>query len=162
MVESISYDFVWRMYQKEKQTNQLLQISKAFYSDIYDYLKTNALTEQQKTNMEAIILAMVEKRKQKIFLYAAYGKPLPQPISDTEQEFYNKLIELTATYKINKADDANKRTKLVKSLTDVPEIILPSGSKFGPLKKNEIAELQNRENDIAYLLKNTLCEIYNG
>lgn len=161
-MEDVSYDYVWRTYQKEKQTNQLLQISKTFYQDISEYLKKATLNDQQKVNMERILFALSEKRKQKIFLYAAYNKPLPQPVSNSEQEFYNKLSELTKTYRVDESDAQNKRTKLMKSLTDIPEIILPSGKKVGPFKKNDIVELQNQEGDIEYLLKNTICEPYNG
>ena len=34
-----------------------------------------------------------EKRKQKIMIYVAYNKHLPQPVSNNENEFYNKILQ---------------------------------------------------------------------
>jgi hypothetical protein len=158
MGEDISYDYIWNILQKEKQTNQLMQLNRTFYSDILDYLEKTSLNEQQKANMEKILFGLFEKRKQKIFLYLAYGKPLPTQIDDTENVFYTHLIEEVSKYKIDR-DSKMKSNKILRSLTDIPEIILPSGRKLGPLKKNEILDIKDSPADMTYLINNAICEL---
>ncbi len=160
MGEDISYDYIWNLYQKEKQTNQLLQLSKTFYSDIIEYLGRTQLQEQQKANMEKILVNLFEKRKQKIFLYLAYNKPLPPQLDNSEQDFYNHLLEEMAKHRIDPTKKI-KSNKLLRSLTDIPEIILPSGRKLGPLKKDEILDMQDSAADVTYLITNAICENYN-
>jgi hypothetical protein len=161
MSDDISYDYVWRILQKEKQTNQLLQTSRSFYSDLADYLVRAQITEKQKENMEKLIASLFEKRKQKILLYVAYKKPLPQPVADSEQEFYNNLVATFDSSRLLTSIPPNKSNKLLRSLIDIPEIILPSGKKFGPHRKDEIIDLTNSEPDREYLIKNSICESYN-
>jgi hypothetical protein len=161
MAEDITYDYVWRLYQKEKQSNQLLQTNKKFYEDIADYINSLPATDRQKANMEKLIIALFEKRAQKIFLYVAYRKPLPQPVSDPEQEFYIKLLEIAEKHNLDLSKTQNKSNKLLKSITDIPEIVLPSGKKFGPYRKDEIIDTQWTGPDLEYLLKNAVCESYN-
>jgi hypothetical protein len=50
---------------------------------------------------------------------------------------------------------------LLRSITDIPEIILPSGRKLGPLKKNEVLDIQDSAADTTYLISNAICENYN-
>lgn len=160
MGEDISYDYIWNLFQKEKQTNQLLQLNKTFYSDITDFLQKATLTEPQKTNLEKILIGLFEKRKQKIFLYLAYNKPLPTQLDNSEMDFYNDLLALTGKFKID-PNQKIKSNKMLRSLTDIPEIILPSGRKLGPLKKNEILDIQDSTADMTYLINNAICENYN-
>ena len=162
MTVIITYDYLWEIYQKEKQTNQLLPISKTFYADAQTFIdKLNAKNEVEsntKTNSINILNNIFEKRRQKILIYIAYGKPLPQPVGSIEQDFCDKVNDIL---KVNKLDGTNIRTVdkvLLKSLKDMPEVILPSGDKAGPFKKNQTLELGSNEGDIKFLLDNTICE----
>ena len=160
MADDMSYDYVWRLFQKEKQTNQLLQVNRNFYDDVAEYLKLSESNEQQKTNIEKILVGLFEKRRQKILLYAAYNKLLPQPTSEREQEFYKEIVQISEKYNIAFSKVRNRSNKLLRSINDIPEIILPSGKKFGPYKKGEIIEVQGADVDGEYLLKNSICENY--
>jgi DNA replication initiation complex subunit (GINS family) len=160
MADDMSYDYVWRLFQKEKQTNQLLQVNRNFYDDVAEYLKLSESNEQQKTNIEKILVGLFEKRRQKILLYAAYNKLLPQPTSEREQEFYKEIVQISEKYNIAFSKVQNRSNKLLRSINDIPEIILPSGKKFGPYKKGEIIEVQGADVDGEYLLKNSICENY--
>jgi hypothetical protein len=158
----ITYDYLWEIYQKEKQTNQLLPISKTFYADALTFIdKLNAKDEtglNTKTNSINILNNIFEKRRQKILIYIAYGKPLPQPVSSLEQDFCDKVSDVL---KVNKLDGTNIKTSdrvLLRSLKDMPEVILPSGNKAGPFKKNQTIELGSNEGDIKFLLDNAICE----
>lgn len=160
MGEDISYDYIWNLCQKEKQTNQLLTLSRTFYVDIIDYMSKSTLSESQKANMEKLLASLFEKRKQKIFLYLAYNKPLPQPLDNTENDLYNSILEMAAKHKIDPSQKI-KSNILLRSITDIPEIILPSGRKVGPLKKNEILDIKDSTADMTYLINNAICESYN-
>jgi len=162
MTTTITYDYLWEAYQKEKQTNQLLPISRTFYTDSLFFInglaakgETESVT---KTNSISILNNIFEKRRQKILIYIAYGKQLPQPISNLEQELCNKVQDIL---KVNKLDGTNIRLTdkvSLRSLKDMQEVILPSGNKAGPFKKDQIMELGNQENDIEFLLSNAICE----
>jgi hypothetical protein len=110
--------------------------------------------------MEKITLNLFEKRKQKIFLYLAYNKQPPPQLDGSETEFYNQLLDLTGRYRLDQGQKI-KSNKLLRSITDIPEIVLPSGRKLGPLKKNEILDMQDSADDVKYLIGNAICENYN-
>ena len=74
-------------------------------------------------------------------------------------EFYNCLLKITSSYRIEEGKEI-KSNKLLRSITDIPEIILPSGKKLGPLKKDEILDMQGPAADITYLISNAICENY--
>jgi DNA replication initiation complex subunit (GINS family) len=157
MDETISYDYLWQAYQKEKQTNQLLLLSKTFYEDVNEFIilggknKGSSLYE----NTQKLLDEFFEKRKQKILIYIAYNRPLPQPISNIELEFYNKILQTVKSERLT-AQGKETRPTILKSAKDIPEIILPSGRKFGPLKKDQkIGSIE--EQDKVYLLENTIC-----
>lgn len=160
MTEEITYDYLWQAYQKEKQTNQILLLPKTFYEDTMAFI--NKSTQENpdgipsKENSIKLLSEFFEKRKQKILIYAAYGKQLPQPISNNETDFYNKIIQ---TVKSEKLDMNKKEHKtLLKSIRDIPEIILPSGNKIGPLKTDQIIDTKDAQ-DIEYLVNNSICEL---
>jgi hypothetical protein len=162
MTTVITYDYLWEVYQKEKQTNQLLPISKTFYEDAQTFIDkltaSNETGANTKTNSINILNNLFEKRRQKILIYIAYGKALPQPVSSLEQDFCDRVNDVL---KVNKLDGTNIKTAdkvLLRSLKDMPEVILPSGSKAGPFKKNQTIELGSNEGDIKFLLDNAICE----
>jgi hypothetical protein len=160
--DNITYDYLWQAYQKEKQTNQLLLIPKTFYEDAFQFTKK---TKENKPydiptleNTTRLLNELYEKRKQKILIYIAYNKQLPQPISSNEIEFYNRVLKIVKSEKlVLNQNENNNHTLTLKSLKDIPEIMLPSGSKIGPLKKDQIISTQN-EQDINYLIENVICE----
>jgi len=159
---TITYDYLWEIYQKEKQTNQLLPISKTFYTDAQVFINklnpTNETDTTTKTNSINILNNIFEKRRQKILIYIAYGKPLPQPVSSQEQDFCDRVTDVL---KVNKLDSTNIKTAdrvMLRSLKDMPEVILPSGNKAGPFKKNQTIELGSQDSDIEFLLNNAICE----
>jgi hypothetical protein len=99
--DNITFDFVWGLYLKEKQTNQLLQLNKSFYGDVGEYLKKAQVDEHQRLNMQKMLVELFERRKQKILLYITYKKPLPQPIAAEESDFYNRIADLSNTYRFD-------------------------------------------------------------
>jgi hypothetical protein len=157
--ETISYDYLWQAYQKEKQTNQLLLLSKTFYEDAGEFItfdgKTKGSGSAMHENASKLLSEFFDKRKQKILIYVAYNRQLPQPVSNVELEFYNKILQTVKSAKFP-VQDRQPLPTILKSTKDIPEIILPSGKKFGPLKKDqEIGAID--EQDKVYLLENAIC-----
>ncbi len=159
MGEDISYDFIWRFLQKEKQTNQIISTSRNFYLDLNEFVKKQT-NEQNKINAEKLVGDIFTKRKQKILLYITYGKQLPQPISDNEMDFYINVSKIINDYKINNVLNTYK-LNVLQFISDIPEIIIPSGKKLGPYKKGDTVNFDMDGSDIEYLLKNKICEAYN-
>jgi len=161
MVENITYDYLWQAYQKEKQTNQLLLVPKTFYEDSFEFITNLKTTKDHDPtvveNATRLLNDFFDKRKQKILIYIAYNRQLPQPISNNELEFYNKTLQIVKSEKLDLIVQQKNITLTLKSIKDIPEIILPSGNKIGPLKKDQIVDATN-EQDRKYLMENTICE----
>lgn len=165
MAETLSYDYLWQACQKEKQTNQLLLVPKTFYEDIIEYINSlpapgpGEADSGMKANSIKLLNEIFERRKQKILLYVAYNKQLPQPISNLELEFYNRLTEVARATKLEHQSIRKSNGTALRSLKDIPEIILPSGNKVGPLKKDQVLEMKkDTDSDIEFLTKNMICE----
>jgi DNA replication initiation complex subunit (GINS family) len=159
MDEKLTYDYIWQAYQKEKQTNQLLLIPRTFYQDTSEFLKLVKVKKDNEPSIEnttRLINDFFEKRKQKILIYIAYNKQLPQPISSNEIEFYNKVLQIVKSERLDHSNQ-NSNTNTLKSIKDIPEIILPSGNKIGPLKKDQTVKTENEQDNI-YLTENMICE----
>ena len=163
MAENVSYDYLWQIYQKEKQTNQLLMISKSFYEDTLNFIKNIDKLEIKdssslKEDSIRLLNELFEKRKQKILIYAAYNKQLPQPISTSELEFYNKVLEMVMSNKIDNIEVPRSSKVILRSLKDIPEILLPSGDKIGPFKRDQTIEVKDLDQDTNFLISNSICE----
>ncbi|MGC8651905.1 MAG: hypothetical protein ACP5UH_01480 [Candidatus Micrarchaeia archaeon] len=160
MPERIDYDYLWKLLQEEKQTNALLPIAKDFYSSATKLISGNRHDATQdnteKANVAKILLDLFERRKQKILLYIAYGKQLPAQVDSHETEFYDALIKIVKAEKLAIEDKHNK--VVLRAVKDIPEIILPSGSKIGPLAKGDVVEADSINDDMNFLLNNAICE----
>ncbi|MDE1870681.1 MAG: hypothetical protein KGI06_00375 [Candidatus Micrarchaeota archaeon] len=160
MSDNVTYDYLWQAFQKEKQTNQLLLVPKTFYEDSIKFIN-DINYDSGSTYTKEISIKLLndffEKRKQKILIYVAYNKQLPQPISSNETEFYNRLLQTVKSERLDFTIQEKHIVSELKSIKDIPEIILPSGNKIGPLAKDQIVNTEN-EQDIKYLIENTICE----
>ena len=163
MAEYHIYDLLWQVTQKEKQTNELQLLPKTFYEDIDAFLKTldkKDLSEDEqatKKNTLKLRTELFERRKQKLLIYAAYKKQIPQPAVQSEQEFYNNISDIIKNTRLKTDAGPTKQAATLKSLQTIPEIILPSGKKFGPLSKDQIIDPGPSEEDAKFLLDNALC-----
>ena len=138
-----------------------MPIPKTFYEDAEIFISNNTKTTDEantKTNAATILNNILDKRVQKILIYIAYNKTLPQPISNLEQEFCDKVLEVLKANKLKGINIKTQNKILLKSLNDMPEVILPSGNKAGPFKKGEVIEISNQDKDISFLLDNAICE----
>ena len=123
MNDNITYDFLWQAYQKEKQTNQLLLIPKTFYEDSINFInniKPDANGYSTKDISIKLLNDFFERRKQKILIYIAYNKQLPQPISNNEIEFYNKLLQTMKSEKLDFTMQEKHMAYELKSIKEIP------------------------------------------
>lgn len=165
MDKTMVYEMLWQITQKEKQTNELQPLQKTFYDDVNQLITSfekKEITEDEanlKKNAIRLLNELYEKRKQKILIYVAYKKQIPQPAIQKEQDFYNKLSDFFNKNKVNSEEEAQKPNPFtLRSLQTLPEIILPSGKKIGPFEKGQIIEINNNEEDANFLINNTICQ----
>ena len=116
MEDYMNYDYLWQLYQKEKQTNQLLLIPKTFYEEISEFITgldtANEKSNQIKANATKLLSELFESRKQKILLYVAHDKPMPQPIGSIEAEFYDSVVKIMKSSKIELGSAKDNRQRL--------------------------------------------------
>jgi hypothetical protein len=152
------YDVLWQAHQKEKNATELQPLPNNFYKDMNEIIAKidpqDHSNPKLKENSARLMNELIERRKQKILIYVAYKKHPPQSNLPEEEAFYTSLLEVTKTQ--NFIGGTKSATRL-KVLNELPQISLPSGSQVGPLSKNQIIELNNRE-DIEYLTSNGVCE----
>ncbi len=167
MGSDITYETIWQITQREKQTNELQLLPKTVYGDIQSLLtslNTKEPTEEEvsiRKNVMKLIGELYERRKQKILIYVAYKKQLPQPAIQREVDFYNKALELANRNKFEVGTaqpEQRSDIQLLMSLQTIPEILLPSGKKAGPFEKGQVVEMANNEEDIKFLITNTICK----
>ena len=158
----LSYALLWQAYQKEKQSNELQLIPKSFYSDMLSYIESmpgdnhNDDAQAQKENAIRLLNGIFERRKQKILIYSAFGRALPSPSTEQEIEFHEKIMTLVRANTIDKMPAGESKVQALKSTQSIPEILLPSGRKIGPLEKEQIVEIKSAE-DRSFLLNNGIC-----
>ena len=161
-MEDLSYESLWQAVYKEKKTNEIQTIPKTFYDDIEKYIEKlgkgeNEETSETKQNAIKLLEGLFEKRKQKILIYIAHNKSLPQPMPPAEQKFYELVSEdcNKTTLDGYKSSTEQKITSL-RVNKDIPEIILPSGKKIGPYKAGDKVNTDNME-DISFLKSTEIC-----
>ncbi|MCL5433368.1 MAG: hypothetical protein M1538_00090 [Candidatus Marsarchaeota archaeon] len=162
---AFTYEELWQIVQNEKQSNNLQPLNKNIYNEIKNFLnkfKTEEKTEENEIlikNTLKLLDDLYEKRKQKIIIYLAYKKSLPQPPIEIEQEFYNKLNKITSENKIINILSNNKNLTL-KTIKDITiEIRLPSGKVFGPVSKDTVINNETDEEDVRYLITSSICQL---
>jgi hypothetical protein len=159
MGETITYETIWQVWQKEKNSGELQQIPKTFYTDCQKFTENAGqptTTEPDKRqNAEKLVKEIITKRKQKILIALAYNKQtipteIPQEIS-----FYNSIKEILGNHEFKPGNPEQR--KVLVALSDLPQIILPSGAKLGPFKKGQPVNTESQK-DTEYLIGNSICE----
>jgi DNA replication initiation complex subunit (GINS family) len=161
-MEDISYESLWQVVYKEKKSNELQAVPKTFYDDILKYIERqenqqNGEANETKQNAERLLNDLFERRKQKILIYIAHNKSLPQPTIPAEQKFYELVLDdyKKTTLDGYKKEDRPGKTNLYIN-KDIPEILLPSGSKIGPHKAGDKIEVSDDE-DVEFLKSTQTC-----
>lgn len=140
-----SEEELFDVLKQEKARGELMPLPKDFY-------RRFSQNERASQNISKTLFSLKEKRTQKLLVYMAYGKQLPQPLPAEEEEAYNRIKQIL------KKENADKTSTKIKINTDLPEILTPNNSKLGPFKQNEIVELREPQ-DIKFIIENKIGEI---
>jgi DNA replication initiation complex subunit (GINS family) len=157
-LEDSFYENLYNYLQEEKKTGDLQPLPKDFYkvsTEYFNKMKVDSDSEsatKQRMNFEILLTKLKERRKQKLLIYLAYQKKLPSKTPLEEEEIFFKIKNII--------DNEPERIKIsrIKINEDIPEIISPKGEKIGPLNKNQIIELTDK-NEVEFLIKNKIGEI---
>ena len=147
-----SLESIFSRLNAEKKTGELLQLPVGFYKQC-GIIILEKIKEEQKNNAQRMLDALVAKRAQKILVYAAYGRQLPQPVPTEDEDLYKKARELIGP-------KTHGKIKKIRIIAEVPELLTPGGRRLGPYSKNQIIETDNTE-DLAYMLNNKIGETIN-
>ena len=163
MANDIKFDVLWQTWQKERKSSMLQQVDRNFYHDAMEFYDNVKKSEDQdlKTNLIKILTNIIELRKQKLLAYVAYNKPIQQTLPKEELDFYKAVATYSKTFQESLfsghgLETQQKQNAGLKVKQEVPEIILPSGNKIGPLMKNNTIYVDN-ESDAEFLLNNGIC-----
>lgn len=160
MSTNISTELIFAKLQSEKSTGELAALPASFYADISTFIsemEKSDLTESSAKQLETakkMTLTLKDRRKQKLLIYLAYDKPLPQPIPDEEEVLYNEIRQI-----LNRSSARSRLSKL-KITTTIPEVLTASGEKVGPYKQGDIIEVSDG-NDADFIIKNKIGELVN-
>ncbi len=156
MAENETYNVIWQVWQKEKQSTKLQQIPKTFYKDVFEYTEKLTFNTDSggtvKENIGRLTNNIYERRKQKLLAYLAYNQQPPQPMPPEEEDFYTKLYAIVKGDKLS----ANHSAKSLIVVQNTPKIVLPSGNEIGPLIKDQVIAVGDAQ-DKEFLVANNLC-----
>ena len=149
----MDFETVFSVLEKEKSTGELQPLNANFYKEVSEFVASvkDSASKSELANLEKMVLQLKEKRKQKILIYIAYNRHLPEPVPEEEETLYNEIVKI-----LNKGEKKAETAK-IKILADLPEIITPEGKKLGPFKSGEVIELED-QNDINFVITNKIGE----
>jgi DNA replication initiation complex subunit (GINS family) len=156
--EEISYRFLRKIQQIEKNTPVLTDLDNDFYENIEKYfLNLNAhqnsesdehkkkLLDEEIVNTKKIIINIYEQREKKILLTAISkargGNPDLKRMIDVERDFFDSILNLINTFRRiilenKKTNDEKKDQKIEKiTLEDKKEINIPKNIDKNPLTR---------------------------
>ncbi|MEM3181030.1 MAG: hypothetical protein QW091_02305 [Candidatus Micrarchaeaceae archaeon] len=149
----VSAEILFDKLSAEKSTGELNPLTADFYYKAEQYIALLANTDKSSVevvNAQKMLSQLKEKRKQKILVYLAFGKPLPKPIPEEEETLYNEILQILS-------NSADVKTTRLKILADLPEIMTPEGKKLGPFKNGEVIEVTDVK-DASFIVNNKIGE----
>jgi len=135
----------------------LLPLPADFYEQIdkeIESLKKNSSMDNKQylENFIKLVNQLKERRIQKVLIYLAYNKQLPQPIPRSEENLFKRIKAIMSE------ETKSVQAKRIKINLDIPEIITPEGNKIGPFSKDQIIEIDDNK-EIEYILQNKIGEL---
>jgi DNA replication initiation complex subunit (GINS family) len=156
-MEELTPEVFFEKLQAEKKTGELLTLPVDFYQAAEKEAKRMELNSTFENkhyleNFKKLLNQLKERRIQKVLIYLAYNKQLPQPIPKEEEDIYNKIKEVIS------GESKVKPSTKIKINIDIPEIITPKGSKIGPFSKGQIIEIED-DSEVEFILQNKIGEM---
>ncbi len=146
-------DILEKLYSQlteERKSGELVPLPSGFYASTANTtgLKTEDV-ERIRSNKDKLLNTLKTIRLQKILIYLAYNRQLPNQMPEEEEKLYKKL-------KATIEEEKGIAQETVTILADLPEVISPDGSKLGPYRKGET--IATTPNELAFILKNKIGE----
>ncbi len=138
----------------EKKTGELLPLPRGFYAAVersFTSMGTGSVAELQ--NRRTALNALKAKRTQKLLIYLAYGKTPPEHLPPEEDALYQKLLST-----LNSGEAALPKTRKIKILIKIPEVITNKGRKLGPYQEGEIVQPDDPD-DAEFIINNKIGEL---
>jgi DNA replication initiation complex subunit (GINS family) len=156
MTFNITSETIFSKLQTEKITGELMPLQKDFYTQAITFineLKKEGSEDKNKQaeNAKKMVAILRERRKQKLLVYLAYDKQLPQPVPDEEEVLYTEIS------KILNREIPNVKLSRLKITSDIPEVITAEGRKIGPYRQGEVVEVSS-VGDAEFMVKNKIGE----
>jgi DNA replication initiation complex subunit (GINS family) len=153
---AITSETIFSKLQTEKITGELMPLQKDFYTQVVTFVNELGKENSEEKNRQAenakkMIAILRERRKQKLLVYLAYDKQLPQPIPNEEEVLYNEITKI-----LNK-EIPNVKLSRLKITADIPEVITTEGRKIGPYRQGEVIEVSS-VGDADFIVKNKIGE----
>jgi hypothetical protein len=153
----ITTEMIFSKLNEERSKGEMTPLQKEFYSsaeDLIGKLEAEAskdTSQKQAENTKRMLESLKEKRRQKLLIYLAYGKPLPQPMPEEEEGLYNEIRRILC-----KSEEKSK-TASIRILSDIPEVFTSEGRKIGPYKQGDVVEVPDNS-DAEFMIKNKIGE----
>jgi DNA replication initiation complex subunit (GINS family) len=163
-MEAISFEYLRKILNEEKKSQNLTKIPEDFYETVRQYLEGKKKLAKEKKdeielrNIERIVENIFNLRERKIVnfaLMAARAGMQPSNLTSEEKEFFSKILEVikgrrVALEKIKSALEVEEKKELeilVVFKQDFPAFVGIDGQTYGPFKKGDIAKLpeENRK-----------------
>ena len=157
---NITTEMMFARLQQEKVTGELLSLPKDFFSQTASFISTLGAAgneEDKKKQLEntiKIIFSLKERRKQKLLVYLAYNKQLPNPVPEEEEVLYNEIHQILSR------DTAAVKVFRFKITASIPEVLTNEGRKIGPYNEGDLIEVANKS-DAEFIVKNRIGETIN-
>ncbi len=166
-MDEISFEELRKVHLQEKHTPTLFQLNEDFYDiylnymeKFYSELKGDFSIQSAKTfeNCKSVFLELTRLRCQKIILKAFKDSKVnaysTEGLTRQEKILYVSMIKTFTNYDSiysgpKQAKPDNVVEVKLEILTDLPELVSPTGKTFGPFSKNSVIEV---DEEIAKLL----------
>lgn len=167
---TVSYDEIRKIHRLEKNTQQLVELSPDFYSELQlfisdekksylDSLKNFSVAETRDfTNMKKMIEEIFSMREKKLLAKALIASRTKETsfshMTTQEKELFTKIVTLLGSHNAiaeglfssneNSVQARDASMLHVKIISDVPSFVGGDMKEWGPFQKNEEVELPVR------------------
>jgi DNA replication initiation complex subunit (GINS family) len=160
-MEVISFEFLRKILNEERKSQNLTKLPDNFYENVKRYLEEKRKVVRERKdeielrNIERIVENIFNLRERKIVNFAIMSVRAgvqPSNLTEDEKIFFNRLVEIlkerrTLVEKIKSNEGKKEFEILVVFKQDFPAFVGIDGQTYGPFKKGDIAKLpeENRK-----------------
>jgi DNA replication initiation complex subunit (GINS family) len=153
----ITYETLRKISMQERESNKLSQLPPNFFSDVQAYFskKSQVKTEEswEFESARQFFQEILDRREAKILMHALYNVRsglVPENMSESETEFFSKIVKCINEFKdVKKSMTRERQIDTVAILEPLPEFVGLDMKTYGPFSKGDVTTLPK---DVAELL----------